>query len=134
MVVLSWFIIMGWMLLYGMSLCFVKECSEEEKGPEQQQFRSQASLPMDVFPLSVRQEAKVEKCTIKCFRFRTYTLLPRVRGCSWHWSFLYNYDCSLLLGLGSGSFWGFHRSNTNFARCIRLVPNLCADDQVQYLC
>lgn len=53
MVALSWFIIMGWMLPCRMSLCFVKGCSGEEKGPEQQQLTSQASLPTDGFPLSV---------------------------------------------------------------------------------
>lgn len=46
MVALSWLIIMGLMLLYGMSLCFVKGCSGEEKGPEQQWFRAQASFPL----------------------------------------------------------------------------------------
>ena len=134
MVVLSWLIIMGWMLSYGMSLCFVKGCSGEEKGPEQQQFRSQASLPTDVFPLSVRGEAEVEECTITCSCSRTCTLLPRVRCCSWHRSFLHKYDHSLLLRLGSGSFQSSHKSNTSFAKRIRLVPNVHVGNQVQYLC
>lgn len=115
MVALSWLIIMGWMLPCGMSLCFAKGCSGEEKGPEEQRLRWQASLPTGVFPLCVWREAEVEECTITSSCSRTCTLLPRVRWCSWHWSFPHRYDCLLLLGLRSGSFKSSHKSDINFA-------------------
>lgn len=117
MVALSWFIIMGWMLPCGTSLCFVKGCSGEEKGPEQQQLTSEASLPTDGFPLSVwwgrqnRRNALKHVCAPEHAHFYPgwgvasgtglFFIIVTICYC-WVW--------------GSGSFQNSHKSNTSFPK------------------